>query len=131
MRIYYSSSHSEAKSNAARYTSEKYNLPLLPEVARAVLAEKELNFDSLRSNLDVVDDYQKTVFYRQLSEEHGKDNFVSDRSAIDALCYSAQHSRILPELMVEPKLKEYINQLKHRDTIIFFIRPSTATLKDD
>lgn len=131
MRIYYSGSHSSGKSTLARYTSEKYNLPFLPEAARAVLAEKELSLDTLRSNLDVVDVYQNEVFLRQISEETKHNTFVSDRSIIDCIAYSGAHSRILPSLIASSMFKEALSVLKQSDTIVFFVRPSKATLRDD
>lgn len=131
MRIYYVGSESSGKTTLARYTSEKYHLPLLPEAARAVLAEKELQLDVLRSNLDVVDNYQMEVFNRQLLEENIHHTFVSDRSIVDCLAYSCEHSRIFSKLLDAPELQHNIAALKQENTIIFFVRPSKATLKDD
>jgi len=130
MKIYISGAHSCGKSTLARYVSEKYKLPLLTEVARMVLSEKELQVDSLRYNLDTVDDYQKSIFYRQLEEEN-KAEFVADRSLIDCLSYSAEYSRILPELLAHPALINYIVKLSEPGSILFFVRPSKATLHAD
>lgn len=129
MRVYFIGSHSVGKTTLCRYVSEKYNLPMLPELARMVLAERELNVDTLRVNLDEVDDYQKTVVLRQFEEEK-KTSFVSDRS-FDGLAYVAQHSRILNELISLPALKTYIETLKQPDAFLFFVRPSANTLKQD
>lgn len=130
MKIYFVGSHSTGKTTLARYVSETYSLPMITEVARAILSEKELHLDSLRTNLNVVDEYQTQIFYRQLTEETKFDNFVSDRS-LDCLAYAAQHSRILDKLLESPKLKTYIDSLKEKEVKIFFVRPSRATLKDD
>jgi len=132
MKVYFSGAHSTGKSTLARYCSEKYNLPLLTEVARSILSEKELQVDSLRSDLDVVDDYQRSIFHRQLAEENKLNNcFVADRSIIDCLSYSAQHSRILPELLSSPELLHYKANLQASGSILFFVRPSKATLASD
>ncbi len=128
MKVYFIGAHSTGKTTCARYVSERYNLPMITEVARMILSEKELQLDSLRYNMDLVDDYQRQIFYRQLEEESKLENFVSDRS-FDCLAYAAQHSRILPELIHSPKLQEYISSLQGQ--FIFFVRPSKATLRAD
>lgn len=130
MKIYFVGAHSCGKTTLARFTSEKYQLPFLNEVARTILAEKELHLDSLRVDLDVVDEYQKSVFVRQISEEKKFDKFVSDRS-LDCLAYAAQHSRILSELIHSEELKTYVEALRKDDVRIFFVRPSQATVRND
>ena len=91
MRIYFIGAHASGKTTLARYTSNKTELPLLTEVARTILAEKELSIDTLRANINVVNEYQTDIFYRQIEEEKKHENFVSDRS-FDCLAYAAQHS---------------------------------------
>jgi len=130
MKIYICGSHSCGKTTLARYVSEKYKLPMITEVARAVLSEKELHLDSLRYDLDLVDNYQGAIFHRQLEEEAKYKDYVSDRS-FDCLAYSAQHSRILHDLLQTPEMTAYLAALKATDSFIFFVRPSKATLKDD
>jgi cytidylate kinase len=130
MRIYFVGAHGTGKTTLARYVSEKYNIPMITEVARMVLSEKEYQLDALRHNLDLVDDYQLTVYYRQMLEETKFDSFVSDRS-FDCLAYAAQHTRILPTILKESGLAYYIDRLKQQKSPIFFVRPSKATLKAD
>lgn len=103
---------------------------MITEVARAVLSEKELHLDSLRYDMKLVDDYQDAIFFRQIAEEAKQTNFVSDRS-FDCLAYAAQHTRIFPKLLQSPELAVYIEKLKNPDSVIFFVRPSKATLKAD
>jgi predicted ATPase len=131
MKIYCSGSHSVGKSTICRYISQKYNLPIINETARQILAENELNINTLRCDLDIADKYQKDVFNRQLLEEQKHASFVSDRSLIDILAYTGSHARILPELLKQPELRLYIDSLKLPDTILFFVRPSKATLHQD
>jgi hypothetical protein len=130
MKVYFIGSHSVGKTTLARYVSEKYQLPMITEVARMVLSEKEYQLDSLRHNMDLVDEYQTSVFYRQMLEETKFQSFVSDRS-FDCLAYAAQHSRMLSVLLAENGLKHYIELLRAPDVFIFFVRPSKATLKAD
>lgn len=130
MKIYFIGAHSTGKTTLARYVAEKYKLPFLNEIARTVLAEKELQIDSLRSNLDVVDNYQSEVLFRQIKQEDGLESFVSDRS-FDGLAYSAQHARVTANLISEPMLKHYVEGLKDPNVIMFFVRPTRATLRND
>ncbi len=130
MKVYFVGAHSTGKTTCARYVSEKYKLPMITEVARAVLSEKELHLDSLRYDMNLVDDYQNAIFYRQLMEEEKHKEFVSDRS-FDCLAYAAQHTRILPHLIHGPDIIQYLDKLRQPDSFIFFVRPSKATLKAD
>jgi len=131
MKIYFCGAHATGKTTLARYVSEKYKLPIITEVARAILSEKELHLDSLRYDLNMVDNYQESIFFRQIAEEAKHKAYVSDRCLLDVLAYSAQHARILSELMTAPELKTYVAMLKEPDSILYFVRPSKATLKAD
>lgn len=130
MKVYFVGAHSTGKTTCARYVSEQYKIPMITEVARQILSEKELHLDSLRTNLDLVDDYQRSIFYRQIEEETKFGSYVSDRS-FDCLAYAAQHSRILAELLATQALQDYLAILKEPDSILFFVRPSKATLRAD
>lgn len=130
VRVYFVGAHATGKTTLARYVSRRFGLPLLTEVARSVLAERELTIQSLRSDLEVVDAYQSAVFQRQVAEESKHQTFVSDRS-FDNLAYAAQHARILHGLIDSAGLECYVQSLQKEETIIFFVRPSQITLKDD
>lgn len=129
MRIYFIGSHSSGKSTLCRYVSEKHNLPMITETARAVLAEKELQIDSLRADVALTNKYQTEVFYRQVAEERKYQDYVSDRSIIDCLAYSAQHSSVASILLKDPSFADCLQNLQK--SIVFFVRPSKATLKND
>jgi predicted ATPase len=131
LKIYFSGPHGAGKSTLARYTAEKHKLVFLSEIAREVLSEKELQVDTLRYDLDIVDNYQKEVFFRQIEGEKKHSTFVSDRSALDAMAYSCAHSRIFPELLASPKLQSYLDGLRAPDSIYFFVSPCRETLAED
>lgn len=131
MKVYVSGAESGGKSTICRYIREKYKLPMINEVARSVLAEKEINLDLLRTNLDLVDSYQTAIFYKQIEEEVKFDNFISDRSVIDCLAYSGAYSRVLPQLISDNKLKCHIAKLKNEKYCIFFIRPQKSIMVSD
>lgn len=131
MKVYYSGTHASGKSTLARYTSGTFELPLLTEVARTVLSERELNIEALRSDINVVNSYQTEVFYRQIEEENRiGENFVADRCLLDCLAYSIRHSTISTKLIADPKFQNYLDKIR-KDSIIFFIKPSKNTLKND
>jgi hypothetical protein len=130
MKVYFVGAHSTGKTTCARYVSENYQLPMITEVARMILSEKELNLNSLRHDIGVVNKYQEDIFYRQLQEESQYDKFVSDRS-FDCLAYAAQHSKILPRILRSPELASYLDALRQPGVFIFFVKPSKATLADD
>lgn len=130
MKVYFVGSHSTGKTTCARYVSEKFKIPMITEVARMILSEKEIHLDSLRYDMNLVDKYQSDILSRQLQEESKHKEFVSDRS-FDCLAYTAQHTRILSQQLEDPKLNFYVDSLRDKDSFIFFVRPSKATLKVD
>src|SRR4051812_49967942 len=65
MRIYFVGAHATGKTTITRYVSRKFGLPMITEVARAVLAELETSLDSLRTDIDLVAEYQRRGFERQ------------------------------------------------------------------
>ena len=131
MKVYFTGAQSSGKSTLARFISDKTNSPLLFEVARQILAEKEIPLDSLRANFELINQFQKEIFYRQIKEEQKEQNFVSDRSLIDALAYTAQHTSLFNELVHSDECKEYIKKLKQPDSFVFFVRPHKYMLKQD
>ncbi len=130
MRIYFAGAHSVGKSTLARLTAKQHNLPFLNEIARTVLVEREIPLETLRIDLDLIDNYQSEVFRRQIEEEKKYPSFVSDRT-FDNLAYMAQHARKLKEVIESEELKNYIEGLRDKDVIIFFVRPSKVTMKND
>jgi nicotinamide riboside kinase len=132
MKIYTVGSASTGKTSLAKYISEKYNLPLITEAARQILAEREWSIDSLRADLQKVNQYQREVFYRQLQEEkkYEGQNFISDRG-FDFLCYTLQFSRIGPEILATKEWQEYLESLKKDNVLILFIRPHKSLVKKD
>lgn len=130
MRIYFIGSHATGKSTLARATAQTYKLPFLNEVARTILAEKELKLATLRTNLDIADDYQIKVLERQISEEADYSEFVSDRS-FDNMAYMAQHARQLSLVINSAATKQYIESLHKKDVVMFFVRPSRVTMQND
>jgi nicotinamide riboside kinase len=121
LRVYLVGAHSTGKTTLSRWIRDAYGLPMLSEVARTVLAELEMDLDSLRANLDAVDRYQSEVFHRQVSLERGVGGgFVSDRAFCN-LAYAAQHSTILARLVRGPEFESYMRWVS--GGLVFFVRP--------
>jgi predicted ATPase len=129
MRVYFVGSHATGKTTMTRYVSRRYGLPMITEVARAVLAELETSLDALRTDMDLVAEYQKRVFERQVQVERMQSSaFVSDR-AFDNLAYAAEHTLILPDLIHSDEFKKYLEWVAQG--IVFFVRPHRDLLKED
>jgi nicotinamide riboside kinase len=129
MRIYFVGSHATGKTTLCRYVSRRYGLPMISEVARAILAEMETGLDALRTDMDLVAEYQERVFARQVAVERMHEGrFVSDR-AFDNLAYVAEHTTNAAAMMNDQRFHDYMKWV--RDGIVFFLRPHQSLLKDD
>lgn len=129
MRIYFVGSHATGKTTLCRYVSRRYGLPMISEVARAVLAEMETAFDVLRTDMDLVAEYQERVFERQVSvEKQHAGRFVSDR-AFDNLAYVAEHTTNAGAMMSDERFRSYMEWVS--SGIVFFLRPHPSLLKND
>lgn len=113
----------------ARYVSDRWKIPLITEVARAVLSEMEASLSSLRTDLDLVAEYQTKIFERQIAaEKQAGSSFVSDR-AFDNLAYAAEHSLIAWKLLKSKAFAAYAQDLTAG--CVFFLRPHKALLRED
>jgi len=129
MRIYFVGSHATGKTTLCRYVSRRYGLPMITEVARAVLAEMETSFDALRTDIELVCEYQRRVFERQVAiEKLHNGHFVSDR-AFDNLAYAAEHTTSVADLLESERFRDYMRWAA--EGIVFFLRPHASLLKDD
>ncbi|HMU39976.1 MAG TPA: AAA family ATPase [Pseudomonadota bacterium] len=132
MRIYFVGSHATGKTTMTRWVSRRYGLPMITEVARAVLAELEIDLDSLRTDMDRVSDYQRRVFERQIAiEKLQEKGFVSDR-AFDNLAYAAEHALVLGDILSGTSGDDVRNYMQWvAEGIVFFVRPHKSLLRED
>ena len=129
MRIYFVGSHATGKTTLCRYVSRRYGLPMISEVARAVLAEMETSLDALRTDMELVAEYQERVFARQVTvERQHAGRFVSDR-AFDNLAYVAEHTTNAAFMLNDSRFRDYMQWV--REGIVFFVRPHPSLLKED
>jgi hypothetical protein len=102
---------------------------MITEVARMVLAELETSLDALRTDMDLVAEYQSRVFERQVQvEKNQQSGFVSDR-AFDNLAYAAEHTLVLADLINTEEYRRYMDWVG--EGIVFFVRPHKDLLKED
>ncbi|MCP5020281.1 MAG: ATP-binding protein [bacterium] len=129
IRIYLVGAHATGKTTLARMIRDRYDLPMISEVARGILAEMEAQVDSLRTNVELVNQYQMEVFERQISSEQAQvGSFVSDRAFCN-LAYAAHHSTILGKIFSDPRLRAYMESV--RTGVVFFVRPQRKLLVQD
>jgi len=129
-RIYICGAHATGKTTLARHIAKATGLPMLHEVARQVLAEREMSFETLRCNLDTVNEYQRAVFERQLEvEKHAPKGFVSDRAFCN-LAYAARHSQILHDVLSLPEMDAYFNTMRE-GALVLYTRPDPVFLAAD
>jgi hypothetical protein len=98
-----------------------------------VLAEMETSLDTLRTDVDLVGEYQERVFARQVATEkligeHHGGRFVSDR-AFDNLAYAAEHATTVAALMGDQRFRDYMTWVS--EGTVFFLRPHPSLLKED
>ena len=128
-RVYFIGSHATGKTTMTRWVSQSYGLPLISEVARAVLAELETSLDELRTDIDLVNRYQRMVFDRQIEVERQQvGGFVSDR-AFDNLAYTAEHATVLADLITSERMRSYMAWVS--GGVVFFVRPHPRLLRED
>lgn len=129
LRIYVCGAHSTGKTTLARHLARELELPLINEVARQVIAEMELSFESLRVDLDRALDYQRKVFQRQLDvEERFPGGFVSDRS-FDNIAYAARHCTTISGIL-DDRADEYFRMVRER-SLVFYVRPQRECMVND
>jgi nicotinamide riboside kinase len=129
VRIYLVGAHATGKTTLARWIRDHYGLPMISEVARGVLAEMEAQLDALRSNVALVDRYQREVFERQIeAEERQAGSFVSDRAFCN-LAYAGHHATVLGEIATDPRLAAYLESV--RGGVVFFLRPHRELVVTD
>lgn len=135
MRIYFVGAQSSGKTTLARHVAKAHHLPLVSEVVRQPVAERERTLDDLRADLDAIDGLQWDIFQRQLAtekktlEQHPA-GFVSDRG-FDFVVYTAANARTARLVVNDRDYMAYIASLKQTDAIVFFVRPHKELVKAD
>jgi len=137
MRVYFNGSFSNGKTTCRKWVAKEYNLKDVPEVARTVLAEREIkeeaDLQKLRTNTSHVYEVQREIISRQLQiEKEYRDNFVSCRG-LDSLAFFIAFGSPLDitQFMKGPVFTEYLQWIKHPSVYTFLIKPDVSLLKND
>jgi nicotinamide riboside kinase len=129
LRIYFVGAHSTGKTTLARWTATRYELPLVSDVVRSVLAEREIPLDRLKAQVELHGEVQQEIFERQReAEERIRTGFVSDR-AVDNLVYAADGTFIAGRLFRSEAFQRYVEHV--RGGVVFFTRPDRRLLAAD
>src|SRR5260221_5842843 len=108
IRIYFVGAHSTGKTTLARWAAKRFGLPLVSEVVRTVLAEREIPLDRLKTQVELHGEVQQEIFERQRqAEERMEGGYVSDR-AVDNLVYAADGTFIAPRLFRSDAFARYV-----------------------
>lgn len=134
MRVYVTGAQSSGKTTLARWIEDEYQLKLITEVVRRLVAARETTLDKLRIDMDESNRLQDEIFKRQWADEmeavrdHG--GFVSDRS-LDFMAYTSAWATNAAALADTVRYRDYVNGLKQTDAVVFFVRPHRELVKDD
>lgn len=86
MKIALSGSGSTGKSTLAKTASKEFNIPLIPEFAREVA--QDMNIQNIRTmNTNQSYTFQTNILDRKFAEEEKYETFISDRSTADNAAY--------------------------------------------
>ena len=134
MRVYITGSQSTGKTTLARWIAETYQLKLITEVVRSILASQETSLDRMRIDVTASNLLQEQVFRNQLAEESAMraagEAFVSDRS-LDFIAYCACWATNTNSLANHADFLQYVARLKEADAVVFFVRPHKELVKAD
>lgn len=134
MRIYLSSSFGNGKTTLKNWIAKNYSLKGIPEVARTVLAEREItDLSVLRFNTELVYEIQEEILKRQLElEKKVGDNFVCCRGldSVAFLVNFADEGDVFN--FFQSKLyTDYVDWLCRDNVYTFLVKPEKSLLKDD
>jgi len=120
--------HSTGKTTLSAYIAAKYDKKLLTETAREIIRESDKTLAEIRLDLKDNEEFQKKIYDRQANKELNNSNFVSDRSIIDTIIYSAA-CNISPWDLIDERFYELVPKMNEHE--IFYLRPHKSLVKDD
>jgi len=131
--ILFSGAHTTGKTTLARHVADRYQLPLLSEVVRGVLASRETTLRRLSADLDSMNAFQRAVYERQLIEEQARQGtpFVSDRGP-DNLAYAVLQAEwgVGSDLLNDERTMRYMASLREH-AVVFVVEPQEELLTTD
>ncbi len=137
MRIYFNGSFGNGKTTCKNWVAKEYKIKAIPEIARTVLAEREITtkeqLQLLRADTDLLYQVQKQIIERQLSEEKSSGSMYVACRGLDSVSFIVEFCRPghIQEFVNSQLYKDYVNWLKKDDVVTFLIKPDKALLSQD
>ncbi len=137
MRVYFNGSFGNGKTTCKNWVAKEYQLKAIPEIARTVLAEREITtkeqLQKLRSDTDLLYVVQKEIIERQYKEESLLSRDFSACRGIDSVAFIVEfcqpkHVSDFTETLL---FKDYVSWLKKDDVITFLVKPEKELLSQD
>jgi predicted ATPase len=92
VKIAFSGASGTGKTTLARWISEEYGIPLNPVGARSIAAEMGFATPYGADAAGRRGEFQRRLLVRKLEWEADHDSFVTDRTPLDNIAYTALHS---------------------------------------
>jgi len=127
MKVFVTGSHSTGKTTLARWISNRFDMPLVSEAVRPVLASREVDINVLRADLNQTEGFQHELIERQVKAEKRKEDAVYDRCTFDYIAYTAEHTCVSYGLKTE--MADAAARLK--GAVVFLLRPQPELMADD
>jgi len=137
MRVYFNGSFGNGKTTCKNWVAKEYKIKAIPEIARTVLAEREITTKNqlqlIRADTDLLYQIQKEIIERQFLEETSSGSTFTACRGIDSVSFiiefcQPKHSR---EFMLSTLYKEYLDWLRKDDVVTFLIKPEKSLLSQD
>lgn len=132
MRVYLNGTFSNGKTTLKKWVAERYSLSAIPEIARTVLAEREiLDLSLLRANTSLLFDVQTEILKRQFeAETAAEDNYVCCRG-LDSVAFLINFAEDIDvsTFLNTTLYKKYVKWLKNSYT--FLLKPHKELIKSD
>ena len=130
MKIYFIGSQSTGKTTLARFFSKYYNIPLLGETIRKVVAREEVSLNKIYNNIDEINRFQMLLLSEQIEIEDQHKSYISDRG-FDFIIYAAEYSTITNIIYNQEVFQKYMDRFFDNNTYTFFIRPQKDLMIGD
>ena len=137
MRVYFNGSFCNGKTSLKNWVSKAYGLKMIPEIARTVLAEREITtkeqLAKLRSDTELLYIIQREIIERQYKEESLLGRDFSACRGIDSVAFLiefCQPKHVL-DFTVSPLFRDYVTWLRKDDVVTFLVKPEKSLLSQD
>lgn len=137
MKLYFNGSFANGKTTCKNWAAKEYKLKAIPEIARTVLAEREITtkeqLQRLRADTDLLYQIQKEIITRQFQEECLSIGTYSACRGIDSVSFIIEFCRPkhTQEFFKSQLFQEYVEWLKKDDVLTFLIKPDKDLLVED